>query len=160
MITAGVDTNKARSHARRFERSGDHDSDDEIEATGTADADSDDEESRDRPDGSEQPRGPAGYAHLAEFMISTKHSMARRYKKLSLMNLLYLQAEIHHLSAALDKETAADALDRDSVERRYWDYHWLSLATSGSRGAGRRWDLWLDLRKRLYEYCVCKSLLA
>lgn len=70
------------------------------------------------------------------------------------MNLLYLQAEIHQLKADLNKETAADAMDKENVERRYWDYHWFSLATSLDRGAGKQWKIWLRLRGRLYEYCA------
>lgn len=116
------------------------------------------EEEEDRPNGPNHPRGSAGYAHLSEFMTKTEHSMIRRYKELSLMNLLYLQAEIHHLKAELDVETAADALDRESCERRYWDFHWASLSTSGDRGEGRRWEIWSKLREKLYEYCALQVL--
>lgn len=116
-------------------------------------------EGEDRSNSADPPRGPAGYAHLAEFMIKTEHSMVRRYRELSLMNLLYLQAEIHHLKTKLDTETAADAKDKRSYERRYWDFHWATLATSGNRGNGRRWEIWLKLRERLYEYCACMSFI-
>lgn len=87
-----------------------------------ASSEDDGDEDENQPNGPGLPRGPAGYAYLAEFMTKTQHSMIRRYKELSLMNLLYLQAEIQQLKANLDKETAADAMDKESVERRYWDY--------------------------------------
>lgn len=110
----------------------------------------------DLPNRLQQPRGPAGYAHLAEFMTKTQHSMVRRYQELSLQNLLYLQAEIHMLKTDLDKETAADSRAPGECERSVWDYHWWSLATSPARGIGegRRWDLWTRLRGRLGEYCA------
>lgn len=101
-------------------------------------------------------RGPAGYAHLAEFMTATHRGMVRRYKEISLMNLLYLQAEIHHLKTELKAETEADAR-QEGGERLIWDYHWFTLASSGERdvAGGRRWQLWLNLRGKLYEYCMC-----
>lgn len=112
------------------------------------------EERKTEPNDKGQTSGSSGYAHLAKFMINTQHSMIRRHKELSLMNLLYLQAEIHQLKSELDKETAADAADRGFTERGSWDHHWFSLATSGERGTGERWELWLKLRRRLYEYCT------
>lgn len=140
-----------------------HTNDNQVDAQGrnepapseTFSSDHDDyEEEEDQPNGPGQTRGCSGYAHLAEFMIKTQHSMIRRHKELSLMNLLYLQAEIHQLKSELDEETAEDAADRETAERGRWDYHWFSLATSGERGMGERWGLWLKLRRRLHEYCT------
>lgn len=111
--------------------------------------------------GPRRPRGPAGYAHLAESMTKTQHSIVRRYQQLSLQNLLYLQAEIHQLKVELDKETKADSEEKQG-ERTIWDFHWWLLATSPARGVGggRRWDLWIRLRGRLGEYCASFSFLS
>lgn len=100
----------------------------------------------------EKPRPTRGYAHLAEFMKKTHHGMMRRYKDLSTLNLLYLQAELYQLKLELDRETAADARCPADDERGDWDYHWRLLATSGLRTEGKRWDIWLNIRERLYEY--------
>lgn len=78
--------------------------------------------------------------------------MMRRYRDLSTLNLLYLQAELYQLKEQLDKETAADMGYPEGHERRNRDYHWRLLATSGERKQGKRWNIWLKLRERLYEY--------
>lgn len=76
------------------------------------------------------------------------------------MNLLYLQAEIHYLKTELDEETAADAACDEGQERYHWDYHWRALATSTERGVdGRRWEVWVKLKKVLYEYRACLPFL-
>ncbi|KUI62585.1 hypothetical protein VP1G_09710 [Cytospora mali] len=93
-----------------------------------------------------------GYAHLAEFMTKTHHGMMRRFRDLSTLNLLYLQAELYQLKSELDRETCADMRCPSNDERSNWDYHWRLLATSGLRTEGKRWKIWLKLRERLYEY--------
>lgn len=86
--------------------------------------------------------------------MTKTHPSVIWYKELSLVNLLYLQAETHQLKAELDKETASDAMEKRDRGKRYWDYHWFILATSAHRGVGKRWQIWLRLRERLYEYCA------
>lgn len=103
----------------------------------------------------ESPRPTRGYAHLAEFMGKTRHGMIRRYKDLSILNLLYLQAELYQLKFELDRETAADAQCPEDDERSDWDYHWRLLATSGQRTEGKRWKIWLKIREKMYEYRKC-----
>lgn len=100
-----------------------------------------------------EPRGQAGYAYLAWFMNKTQLGMVRRYKELSLLNLLYLQAEIHQLRTDWESIVAADARDTDT-QRSQWDFHWWAMANGQANGlGGQRWEAWLKLRERLYEYC-------
>lgn len=100
----------------------------------------------------EKPRPTRGYAHLAEFMNKTHHGMTRRFRDLSTLNLLYLQAELYQLGDELDRETGRDMLCGEESERSDWDYHWWLLATSELRTDGKRWKIWLQLREKLYEY--------
>ncbi|KUI64123.1 hypothetical protein VM1G_10914 [Cytospora mali] len=100
----------------------------------------------------EWPPSTRGYAHLAEFMTKTHHGMMRRFRDLSTLNLLYLQAELYQLKYELDRETRADMRCPRNDERSDWDFHWRLLATSGLRTDGKRWEIWLKLRERLYEY--------
>ncbi|KAK7731094.1 hypothetical protein SLS53_008812 [Cytospora paraplurivora] len=106
----------------------------------------------DTQDEDEKPPPTRGYAHLAEFMTKTHHGMMRRFKDLSTLNLLYLQAELYQLKYELDRETAKDMRCPVNDERQGWDYHWRLLATSGLRTDGKRWKIWLRLREKLYEY--------
>lgn len=99
-----------------------------------------------------RPQHTRGYAHLADFMNKTHHGMMRRYRDLSTLNLLYLQAELYQLKHELDRETAADMRCPVDDERSNWDYNWRLLATSGLRTEGKRWEIWLNLREKLYEY--------
>lgn len=99
-----------------------------------------------------KPRPTRGYAHLAEFMAKTHHGMMRRFRDLSTLNLLYLQAELYQLKFELDRETAVDMDCHEDDERSLWDYHWRLLATSGIRTEGKRWKIWLRLRQTLYDY--------
>lgn len=94
--------------------------------------------------GAHKPPGAAGYAHLAEFMTATQYGMVRKHKDLSLLDLLYRQAEIHALRAEWEAAVAADG----DGERRVWDYHW------GAMARGPRWEVWQRLRGRLGEYCA------
>lgn len=103
-------------------------------------------------DEDEKPPPTHGYAHLAEFMTKTHHGMMRRFRDLSTLNLLYLQAELYQLKYELDRETAKDMRCPVNDERQNWDYHWRLLATSGLRTDGKRWKIWLRLREKLYEY--------
>lgn len=105
----------------------------------------------------EKPRPTRGYAHLAEFMNKTHHGMMRRFRDLSTLNLLYLQAELYQLGDELDEETGRDMLCGEDSERKFWDYHWWLLATSEVRTDGKRWKIWLELREKLYEYRECLS---
>lgn len=118
-------------------------------------------ESNDRPTGpTSEPRGPAGYAHLAWFMNKTQLGMVRKYKELSLLNLLYLQAEIHQLRTDWEFIVAADARDTET-QRSKWDFHWWAMANGGANGFGsQRWEAWLKLRERLYEYCTLRLSLT
>lgn len=117
-------------------------------------------EANDSPKPDSKPRGRAGYAHLADFMSKTQLGMVRKYKDLSLLNLLYLQAEIYQLRRDWEAEVAADARDTQT-ERRLWDYHWWAMANGRSKGlGGRRWEIWLKLRSRLYEYCTLRFSLC
>lgn len=114
--------------------------------------------------GAYKPPGAAGYAHLAEFMTETQLGMVRKYKDLSLMNLLYLQAEIHQLRKEWDEEVQQDSRaglnepEREGEvhgpgERRLWDYHWAAMAEGKKRGLeGKRWEVWGRLKKVLHEY--------
>lgn len=108
----------------------------------------------------EPPRPTRGYAHLAEFMSKTRHGMIRRYKDMSILNLLYLQAELYQLKFELDRETAADVQCPEDDERSDWDYHWRLLATSGQRNEGKRWKIWLKIREKMYEYRKCDIPIA
>lgn len=128
--------------------------------------------------GAHKPPGAAGYEHLAEFMAETQTGMVRKYKDLSMLNLLYLQAEIHELRKEWNQEVAADARaglddsgrevegegeeeEHPPGERRVWDYHWAAMAAGRERGlGGRRWEVWLRMRRVLGEYCGLYFLLG
>lgn len=103
----------------------------------------------------EPPRGRAGYTHLAQTMTQTQLGMVRKYKELSLLNLLYLQAEIHQLQTDWEYQVAADARPDADPRRRQWDYHWWAMVDGRAQGlGGQRWEAWLKLREKLYEYCA------
>lgn len=113
---------------------------------------------RSGPNVSEPPRGRAGYTHLAQTMTQTQLGMVRKYKELSLLNLLYLQAEIHQLQTDWEYQVAADARPDADPRRRQWDYHWWAMVDGRAQGlGGQRWEAWLKLRERLYEYCAQNS---
>ncbi|KAJ4386161.1 hypothetical protein N0V93_009054 [Gnomoniopsis smithogilvyi] len=87
-----------------------------------------------------EPRGRAGYAHLAWFMSKTQLGMVRKYKELSLLNLLYLQAEIHQLRTDWECIVADDARDTET-QRGQWDFHWWAMANGEANGfGGQRWE--------------------
>lgn len=106
-----------------------------------------------------EPRGRAGYTHLAQTMTQTQLGMVRKYKELSLLNLLYLQAEIHQLQTDWEYQVTADAKPDAHPRRRQWDYHWWAMVDGKAQGlGGHRWEAWSKLREKLYEYCAQEHL--
>ena len=94
----------------------------------------------------------AGYTKLATFMTENCHSMFRKYDQLAIRDLLYLQAELCHLEIEYASAAKRDALEQD--ERQYYNREWWHLQASEGRGlCGKQWEIALEIRAKLREYC-------
>ena len=93
-----------------------------------------------------------GYTQLADFMVSREHVMLRQYRELAVRDLLYLQAELCDLQYDHAQQAQVDARQED--ERRLYDREWWHLQSDELRGGeGKQWQLALQIRKKLREYC-------
>lgn len=94
---------------------------------------------------------PEGYAKIA--MTMSHHgelAIFRRFSKLNLQNLLYLQAELTNLEKDLGELVERDKLD---ASRGFYAKDWWSLAESSDEEEGQeQWDKVLQIREKLKEY--------
>ena len=92
-----------------------------------------------------------GYARLGDLM-GTNGALAifRRYGRLNIQNLLYLQAELNELEQELKEIAFEDGLPENRETQRY-SKEWWRLA----RGCGQdslQWRKCLEIRAKLQEY--------
>lgn len=94
---------------------------------------------------------PEGYAKIAHTMNHHGElAIFRRFGKLNLQNLLYLQAELTHLEKDLDELVERDKLD---TSREFYTKDWWSLAESSDNEEDQeQWDKVLQIREKLKEY--------
>jgi hypothetical protein len=93
-----------------------------------------------------------GYAKVAQLMgTHTEFAMFRRFKGLNMRNLLYLQAEITHLEAELQRLATVDAKHRD---REHHAHDWWSLSQGEGEGDMEQWETVLDIREKLEKYSM------
>lgn len=94
-----------------------------------------------------------GHAKIAKLMSETSElAIFRRFSKLNLQNLLYLQAELMHLESNLK-----DLADRDhsTPNRELYCRNWWYLAQNDEEHDDReQWDKWLQIREKLKEYSI------
>ncbi|CZR51277.1 uncharacterized protein PAC_01152 [Phialocephala subalpina] len=94
-----------------------------------------------------------GYAKIATLMSHhSELAIFRRFNKLNLQNLLYLQAELTHLE---DELNCLAERDKDDPNRRFHSKDWWSLAVSSNEedeSSGEQWEKVLDIREKLKEY--------
>ncbi len=97
-----------------------------------------------------------GYSKLATLVGDDRTDghflIFQKFESISAQNLLYLQAEIINLKENLDKIAEIDSED---PERQIFTQDWEALSSSPE---SLQWRKWLELRRKLKEYC--KRLLA
>jgi hypothetical protein len=92
-----------------------------------------------------------GYAKLARLM-GNHHTdghflIFQKFEQLSAQNLLYLQAEIVDLQESL---AVCVKEDSEHPEKQNYATDWYKLSSSA---ISEQWETWLQLRKKLKEYC-------
>lgn len=97
--------------------------------------------------------GPKGYPFLAHFWSQTQTGMARKFKRLAALNILYLQAELSHLERELERQRRRD-LETGRREREDCDWNWLLLSEPALHRGSRQWEVALEIREKLGEYCM------
>ncbi|KAK8100581.1 hypothetical protein PG999_010955 [Apiospora kogelbergensis] len=95
--------------------------------------------------------GPKGYPFLAHFWSQTQTGMARKFKRLAALNILYLQAELSHLERELERQRRRD-LETGRREREDCDWNWLLLSEPALHRGSRQWEVALEIREKLGEY--------
>lgn len=91
-----------------------------------------------------------GYPAIAQIMSNHDElAIFRRFKELNTINLLYSQAELVHIEAAL-----ADlrAVDKSHPERAAYHQDWWSLAHSQEDENKEQWQKFLEIREKLDAY--------
>ena len=92
-------------------------------------------------------RVPLGYTKLAGFMVKHDLEMFRRFRKLAVRDILYLQAELCHLDYQFQDQALRDA--NGGEPEKFFDREWWQLRKSG----GQQWKTVLAIRTKLKEYC-------
>ena len=94
-----------------------------------------------------------GYAKLASLMSHHGElAIFRRFSKLNLQTLLYLQAELTHLEVDL-KDLAKS--DQTNEHRAVYSQYWWYLAHSETDQDDRKqWDKVIQIRQTLKEYSM------
>jgi hypothetical protein len=99
-----------------------------------------------------------GYSNLALLMgQNAELGILRRFSRLNLQNLLYLQAELVHLEADLDQIALADQ-SSGHPQKSVYSRDWWSLANSKNEGDERQWRTVLEIRGKLKEYSAITPL--
>ncbi len=92
-----------------------------------------------------------GYNKLATLMGEERTDghflIFQKFESISAQNLLYLQAEICNLKETFDKIAEIDSED---PEKQIFTQDWEALSSSPDSG---QWKKWLELRRKLNEYC-------
>jgi hypothetical protein len=97
-----------------------------------------------------------GYAKIASRMATYPElAIVRRFKRLSMQNILYLQAQLHHLEKQLHSLAQAD-IQSTSEQRKLYSQDWYTLSqsieSSDSLHKKDQWELVLQIREVLKEY--------
>jgi hypothetical protein len=97
-----------------------------------------------------------GYAKIATLMSQHGElAIFRKFSQLNLQSLLYLQAELTHLEADLERVAVRDHADPD---RAIYAKHWWSLAQSEEDEEKDQWDKVLQIREKLKEYSTLPNI--
>lgn len=92
-----------------------------------------------------------GHSKVAEFMSHhTELAIFRRFSKLNLQNLLYLQAELTHLESDLADLAVRDRADPNRVS--YCSDWWFLAQSDEDYDDKGQWDKVLQIRDKLKEY--------
>jgi hypothetical protein len=98
-----------------------------------------------------------GYSKLAELMGNPRTDghflIFQKFESISAQNLLYLQAEIINLKESIDKIAGNDSRSEDP-DRQLSAVDWEALNSADSV----QWEKWLELRRKLKEYCKTVSI--
>jgi hypothetical protein len=92
-----------------------------------------------------------GYAKVATLMSHhSEFAVLRRFSKLNLQNLLYLQAELTAMETDLKRTAIRDHAvpSRETYTKLWWD---LSKAEEGDEDRDQ-WEMILRIRAKLKEY--------
>lgn len=98
-----------------------------------------------------------GYAQIAARMSRHPNlAMVRGFKAVAIQNILYLQAELHHLESEYHKVVKADK-ESGSEDSQIYSRDWYTLSRSidvdHDGGAGsKQWSLVLQIREVLEKY--------
>lgn len=110
-----------------------------------------------------EPLGKGGYARLAELMSSVNSTAVfRRFAKLSVENILYLQADLVRLENKLRKIQEEDRHARRP--RALYHMDWTMILYSdgiAKRGEGdnQQYKTIIEIQTRLREYRTCRSFI-
>lgn len=92
-----------------------------------------------------------GYPRLGALMgAKPELAIFRRYSKLNMQSLLYMQAEINELETELQEIAFEDHRSGDPEMQKY-SREWRRLAGAVG-GRSLQWNKWLELRAKLHEY--------
>jgi hypothetical protein len=87
-----------------------------------------------------------GYHRVAEFMSAHGEiAILRRFGRLNMLNLMYLQAEITNLEHELDEMASQNPNIKAAKD-------WVTLSESTHDEDRLQWALTLELRKKLSEF--------
>jgi hypothetical protein len=92
-----------------------------------------------------------GYAKIATLMSHHDElAIFRRFSRLNLQTLLYLQAELTHLEADLKQLSIRDQADQNrAVYSKYW---WYLAQSEDDHDDKQQWNKVLQIREKLKEY--------
>lgn len=94
----------------------------------------------------------SGYPKIASLMGSHPEMlMVRLFRALNARNLLYLQAELHHIEDQLLKCEQVDT-ESDDPEVRFYSQDWWSLNNSKGNEHHEQWLLVQKMKEKLREY--------
>jgi hypothetical protein len=98
-----------------------------------------------------------GYGKIVNVMADyPEFAIFRRFQKLNILNLLYLQAELVQLEAELQHLAAEDA---SAVSRQDYAHDWWTLAHGdGAEGSTLQWQKALEVREKLKEYSTTSKM--
>ena len=93
-----------------------------------------------------------GYDKLSVVMgTDAGMEIFRRFATLNAKTLLYLQAELIHLEAELNKIALEDS-QSDDQDRKEYQYNVLAMKESVGRGDDLQWKQALKIRETLQQY--------
>jgi len=92
-----------------------------------------------------------GYPQIAQLMSHHGElTILRRFNKLNILNLLYMQAELMHLEEKYQKLSEIEG--GDLIREQFRSRDWWSLTQPDSKGKTEKWDTILEIREKLREY--------